>query len=433
MGKALITNRIYLDSLSKSQLDNITKRLTYKIPKSFVPTSKNYTVSPVDIIRNYKVLPKGILSIPQTRLDLIPEDYEVIDKRVNVITEFPEPKHTLFDNQQEIYDKVIDSCIINALPGWGKTYTALQISRKLQQKTLVITHTLFLRDQWKNSIKDLYGIECGIIGSGKLDYKDYPIVVSNTQTLIKHADKITKEFGLVIADEAHHCPSTTFTSILDSLHSRYKIGLSGTLKRKDGRHILFNDYFGSQIYTPPVANTLIPAIKLVNSAFSTDSNLKWADRVTKLLSDDNYKNYIANISKGLMDRGHCVLILSDRVEFSEDITTLIGEKCVTINGKTKDREQIGSKVLYGHYDAISAIKQIFSEGISINRLSCVILASPINNDSLLEQIIGRVMRPYEGKLDPIVIDIQLSGWSDKTQNDSRIGFYMRKGWEVESI
>ena len=70
---------------------------------------------------------------------------------------------------------------------------------------------------------------------------------------------------------------------------------------------------------------------------------------------------------------------------------------------------------------IAGSRQIFSEGISINILSCVILAVPMSNDSLLEQIIGRVMREHPGKLNPVVVDVQFSGWLDKKQNNDSWG------------
>ena len=57
----------------------------------------------------------------------------------------------------------------------------------------------------------------------------------------------------------------------------------------------------------------------------------------------------------------------------------------------------------------------------------------MSNDSLLEQIVGRIMRLHEDKLNPLVIDIQFSGFADKKQNNDRLGLYMRKGWEIISV
>ena len=82
---------------------------------------------------------------------------------------------------------------------------------------------------------------------------------------------------------------------------------------------------------------------------------------------------------------------------------------------------------------VAGSRQIFSEGISINVLSCVILAVPISNDSLLEQIAGRIMRIHEDKLQPLIIDMNFSGFSDKKQNNDRLSLYMRKGWKIVRI
>ena len=58
----------------------------------------------------------------------------------------------------------------------------------------------------------------------------------------------------------------------------------------------------------------------------------------------------------------------------------------------------------------------------------------MSNDSLLEQIVGRIQRQYPGKKSPPeVIDIQFSGWADKKQNNDRLSLYLRKGWEIITV
>ena len=82
---------------------------------------------------------------------------------------------------------------------------------------------------------------------------------------------------------------------------------------------------------------------------------------------------------------------------------------------------------------VAGSRQIFSEGISINCLSCVILAVPTSNPISLEQIIGRIMRMHPGKLDPVVLDMNFSSGAERRQNSARLAFYASKGWEVETI
>ncbi len=428
VAKAIISNRIYLDNPGIEHTKHVIKSLTYKIHKD--TGSKKF--ASVETIKNYKSLIKGILSIPQGRTDLIPQDYEIVDKRVLVPVPFPVPKFELYEDQQTIYNEVEGTCFINALPGWGKTFTALHLARKFGQKTLVITHTAALRDQWIEEIETLFGCECGIIGGGELDYEDHFITVANIQTLVKHTAELSKEFGTVILDEAHHCPATTFAATVDSFYAKYRIALSGTMIRKDGKHILFKDYFGTTVLKPPVSNTIPPTIHMVKSGITLKPNVTWVDKITDLTQNDNYRKFISSIASMHIAEGHSVLIIADRVEFLEKVKEYVGETCLLVTGGTsfEDRQRAKEQILAKEKMCIAGSRQIFSEGISINILSCVILAVPMSNDSLLEQIAGRIMRMHDGKLDPIIVDIQFAGYADKKQNTDRLGLYLRKGWKV---
>ena len=128
--------------------------------------------------------------------------------------------------------------MINAPPSWGKTFTALSIARKLGQKTLVCVHTTDLRNQWVKEIRQQFGFEPAIIGSGRFSTQG-PIVVGNIQSLTKKKHDIAKLFGLIIMDEVHHVSATSFRDLVHSSYARYKIGLSGTLRRKDEKHVMF--------------------------------------------------------------------------------------------------------------------------------------------------------------------------------------------------
>jgi superfamily II DNA or RNA helicase len=420
-----------MDNPGVEHTKKVIKELTYKIKKD--TGSKQFAT--VESIKNYKVLPKGILSIPQGRLDLVPEDYEIIDKRVCEDVPFPTPKYPLRPEQQVVYDPIDDTCFINALVGWGKTFTALHLAHKFGQKTLVITHTAALRDQWCEEITVLFGTPCGLIGGGRMDHEDHFITVANIQTLAKHSADLAKSFGTIILDEAHHCPATTFAQTVDAFHARYRIALSGTMIRKDGKHILFRDYFGPLVYKPPQSNTLTPTVHIVKSGITLKPGVPWVEKVTELLESEKYRWFIAELAQMHIASGHSVLVIADRVEFLHKVKEYIGDDCAVVTGDTEfeDRQLVKQQVLSGEKKAICGSRQIFSEGISINSLSCVILAAPMSNDSLLEQIVGRVQRMHDGKLDPLVVDINFAGYADKKQNNDRLALYLRKGWQVITV
>ena len=429
--KAVISNKIYLNDPGQEHLNKIISALTYKFRKD--TGSKHF--QSVETVRNYKLLPKGVVVLPQGRKDLIPEGWEVLDKRVWMPAPFPKAKYDLRPEQQVVLDEVQDTCFINALVGWGKTFTALHIAKTLGQKTLVVTHTAALRDQWAEEVSRLFDIEAGIIGGGKLDWEDHAITIANVQTLVKHRDKLSKEFGTVILDEAHHCPATTFSEIIDAFHSRFRIALSGTMQRKDGKHVIFQDYFGHHVIKPPQSHTLAPTIRLVNTGIMLKPGAAWTDKITHLCGLENYQQFIAGVAQQEIAEGHQVLIIADRVDFLKKVNDYVGETCVLVTGETgfEQRQEIKQQLLDRKKMCIAGSRQIFSEGISINSLSCVILAVPISNESLLEQIIGRIQRQHPDKLTPLVIDMQFSGRGDKRQNTVRLGFYLRKGWTIETV
>ena len=77
---------------------------------------------------------------------------------------------------------------------------------------------------------------------------------------------------------------------------------------------------------------------------------------------------------------------------------LIGDNAVCITGQIPHEERPAlMNQLNEDKDVLCGTQAIFSEGISFNALSCLILATPINNEPLLTQLIGRVIRTQEGK------------------------------------
>jgi len=426
--KAVISNRIYMEVPIPLQLE-IDKELTYTIAS---PNPND----PPQIIKNMSIIRSGLISVPVGRLDLIPKDYTIIDKRLAPTADFPEFKFELRASQKEVYDDLEDNCIVNAWVSWGKTFTGLAMAGKLGLKTLVIVHTVPLRNQWAKEVEKVYGITPGIIGSGKFEI-DAPIVIGNTQTLYRNIPKIAKQFGTIILDEMHHVSSPTFSKLLDTNYCRYKIGLSGTIERKDGKHVVFRDYFGSKIYKPPKENYMQPRVDIIPSEirFLDGNRTPWANRVTNLATNEEYIHTVAMLAASYAAKGHKVLVVSDRVSFLKKAAELVGDTAVCITGDIphEDREELIDEINYKGKSVLFGTQSIFSEGISVDILSCLILGTPINNEPLLTQLIGRVIRKKEGKKSPVVVDIHLKGNTARKQASNRVGYYMKQGYDIGYI
>ena len=425
--KAVISDRIYLEVLPNQQ-QKIDKELTYSVP------SFKFGDPPL-IIKNMAMIRQGLVAIPVGRQDLIPNDHEVTDKRILKPENFPEFNLQLRPSQQSVYDEIGDGGIINAWVSWGKTFTGLAIAGKLGQKTLVVTHTLALRKQWEDEVKKVFGFKAGIIGSGKFEI-DKPVVIGNIQSLYRKIPEIRQLFGTIILDEMHHCSAPTFSRIIDKNCARYKIGLTGTLERKDGRHVVFRDYFGSNVLRPPKENFMMPKIHILpmDIRFMDGNSIPWANRINELAYNPEYQHSVAMTASSYAAKGHKVLVVSDRVDFLKNCAKLTGDNAVCVTGAVhhENRGEIINQI-YEDKDVLYGTQAIFSEGISLNILSCLILATPVNNEPLLTQLIGRIIRDYEGKQQPIVVDINLIGKTAKRQASMRTGYYIKQGYEISTL
>ena len=405
--------------------NKIEKELTYTLPPRMPQ-------DPPMVLKTIRYIRKGLISIPVGRLDLIPDDYEVFDKRISVEADFPEFKFDLRPSQKAVYDEVDDCAIINAWVSWGKTFTGLAIAAKLGQKTLVVTHTTTLRAQWEKEVKKVFGIDAGVIGGGKFNVEP-PIVIGNIQSLYRRVNDIKEVFGTVILDEMHHVSSPTFTRIVDEMPARFKVGLTGTLERKDGRHVVFRDYFGHNVFKPPKENYLIPKIDIYKTdiRFIDGSFTPWAERINDLTHNEEYVHRVSMIEAKYAAEGHKVLVVSDRVHFLKRCANLVGDKAVSITGDMnfEEREEAMQEVRTSK-NILFGTQSIFSEGISLNELSCLVLGTPVNNEPLLTQLIGRVVRKLDGKRQPVIVDINLKGKTASRQANARMGYYIREGYEV---
>ena len=425
--KAVFSNRIYL-SVDVETRSKIEKELTYTI-------APRMPQDPPIVFKTVRWINDKLISIPVGRDDLIPDGYEIIDKRVTSPVELPDFKFTLRPSQQKVHDEIQGNAIVNAWVSWGKTITGLAIAKKLGQKTLVVTHTTTLRHQWEKDVEKCFGIKAGRIGSGSFDTKS-PIVIGNIQSLYRKMDDIKQVFGTVILDEMHHVSSPTFTRIVDEMPALNKIGLSGTLERKDGRHVVFRDYFGSDVHIPPKENYMTPRIDVIKSdiRFLDGAYTPWAERINHLAYNEEYVHSVSMIAAKYAAEGHKVLVVSDRVAFLKACANLCGDKAVSITGDMEitEREEVMNEIKEKK-NILFGTQSIFSEGISLNDLSCLVLGTPINNEPLLTQLIGRVIREKEGKRQPVIVDIHLKGKTAARQANARLGYYIKQDYEVNIL
>ena len=188
---------------------------------------------------------------------------------------------------------------------------------------------------------------------------------------------------------------------------------------------------------PTKSDVLWPKVELVGSdvRFMDGSKIPWANKVTALANNEEYVHTISMLAAAYAAKGHKVLVVSDRVNFLKTCARLVGDKAVCVTGEIphEEREDIIQGVKHGSKSILFGTQAIFSEGISVDNLSCLILGTPINNTPLLTQLIGRVIRKHQGKLQPVIVDIQLKGNTAKRQASNRVGHYMKEDYDIQYI
>ena len=335
---------------------------------------------------------------------------------------------TLRENQVLQVNAFLEACkdpnkmggLINLGCGNGKSIIAIAISCILKVKILFVSHKEFLNVQFAERITQFCPeAKIGIIKQNKVDIEDKDFVVGSLQSIAMrdYDPSIFKDFGLVIIDEVHHCAAEVFCRALVKTCSKYTLGLSATLNRKDGLQRVFKWYIGT------------PVIKLVHNKnddsdvdvklyYFNDNNPKYCKIETiynkispvKMLGNVvSYKPRILFCCKAIIENmsdDRKMIVLSERKALLYDIHKILSETPdfkytmgFYVGGMTQKKleESSSTQIILGS-------NSMLAEGYDNQLLNSIILVSPMGE---IEQQIGRILRLQKEnrKVKPLVIDI----------------------------
>ena len=120
--------------------------------------------------------------------------------------------------------------------GSGKTVIASAVAHQFTQRgegVLFLAHRQELLYQAKEKLEIITGESVGIIKAGCRANPNALIQVGSVQTLARREHRPNAD--LVIVDEAHHSPATTYIDVLECYPNAYILGLTATPIRNDGR------------------------------------------------------------------------------------------------------------------------------------------------------------------------------------------------------
>lgn len=476
--KIIISNIIQIKEPTAQLLDWVKTNLVFKNPDYTKRVQMGFYVGNLSKYISLFNYSDGILSVPsgcyEKVMSFCSPDDEIFDNRSEkpgkfvskiVLREYQKPAIIPFTTRIHHQDNglIIIPC------GLGKTQIALEIASRLNQKTLFLTHTRELLNQAKKRCEN--NVKCSIstITEGKVDMSG-DFVVGTVQTVVMKLDEIPRDtFGLVIIDEIHRlgCNAKSigmFRECCEYFMAKYKIGLTATLHRADGLsdcipYIVGNiayeiiedkeDYVGylggKELIRFPKSQFQVPAkVEYISSGFTIQCykngreyfkdvfnkdgmTISFAKLLNCLTSDEDRNNIIINIANNTKGS---TIILSDRVEQLKILQSKISSS-VLVTGDTnkKIREKALDDVSNGNIRVLCSSYKLAKEGLDIPRLSNIILASPVKDEAVVIQSIGRIQRPFEGKEIAMVYDITDNQVSTLTRFfRKRNALYKKKGW-----
>ncbi len=129
----------------------------------------------------------------------------------------------------------------------GKTYLAQLAMQITQRSTLVMVPTLDLMHQWYAHLTAAFpDVEVGLLGGGSRDRT--PILVSTYDSAAINAETLGNQYALLVFDECHHLPSSFNRVIAEFAIAPYRLGLTATPERTDGKHEDLNTLIGAEVY-----------------------------------------------------------------------------------------------------------------------------------------------------------------------------------------
>lgn len=305
--------------------------------------------------------------------------------------------------------------------GGGKTILFSHISRSFIEEgegVMVIAHRKELIVQAKDKLETITGLECGVIKAGYPCEYHKDIQVASIQSLSRR--KHRPEVGLVIFDEAHHCSSKTYSDIIEQYPNAYILGVTATPCRTDGQgfQFLFDKLIPGVSPKRLIADGYLCPFRLYGAKpISTkgvrttagDFNQKQLEDRAMALIGDVYPSWEKH-AQGLQ-----TIVFAVSVAHSKGIVEQFveqGVKAEHIDGTTpdKEREDIIERFRNRETMVLSNVG-IFTEGFDVPNIEAVQVVRPTMSLSLHLQILGRGLRPLEGKKHCVFVD-HSDNWSE---------------------
>lgn len=346
--------------------------------------------------------------------------------------------------------------------GAGKTYVAELAILATQRSTLVVAPTLDLMNQWYDVLFTAFGEKVGLLGGGYHEPGD--LTVSTYDSAYIHMERLGDRWGLIIFDEVHHLPSPSYLIAAECSLAPFRLGLTATLERADGRQALLDDRVGTVVYSRGIKdlageyladydvhsvsvdltedeaaaygeNRAIYRDFIFNQGISMGGPDGWSRFIiASSRSSEGRRAFLAyreqkqislasqgklSVLEGLL-RQHArdrVLIFTNDNDTVYAISRRFLIPAITHQTDVKERKELLDRFNHGTYPAL-VTSRVLNEGVNIPAANVAIVLSGTASVREHVQRLGRILRRQEGKR-AILYEVITRNTAEERQSDRR--------------
>jgi DNA repair protein RadD len=305
--------------------------------------------------------------------------------------------------------------------GAGKTVIASEIIKRAVEQyrsVLFLAHRREIIQQ--TSLKlTANGVRHGIIMAGVEPRPMEAVQVASIDTLLVRGVRSKAmelpPAELIVFDEAHHVRGRTREHLIGLYPGAVLLGMTATPCRGDGRGL--GNLFDIMVETPQVAELIEQGYLVPSRVYApVDPDLRGVrtekgDYVVPQLSTRmNTDALVGDIVLHWLKYGERRRTVAFAVDIAHSVHirdefVSAGVRAEHLDGSTPiaEREAILARLASGETELVSNC-QVLTEGWDLPEVGCCILARPTRQMGLYRQMIGRVLRPAEGKKDAVILD-----------------------------
>lgn len=313
------------------------------------------------------------------------------------------------------------STLVEMATGLGKTIVFAHIADRWPGRVLVIAHRDELIRQAAEKIHAITGHPCAIeMGRERADDElgDAKVIVASVQTLsrVRRREKYHPDhFSLLVVDEAHHAPATTYREVMEYFASAKKLLVTATPKRGDDialgtvcESVAFQYGIEPGIddgWLVPVRQTVVKVDGLdFSKARTVAQDFNQSDLERILTEEEPLHKMCGSAHEIIGDRQalwFCVTV-AHSVAVGGVLQRYANGGVHFLSGATpkEERRDIVADYKKGNIQHLVNCA-LFLEGFDAPNTSAIVMARPTKSLGLYMQVMGRGTRPLPGIVDGV--------------------------------